>query len=515
MELLKQILITGKGRPAALFILLWSMTMNILTELPASWTPLHKPWSVIPEYFGSPFASGRQLLFDGYQKEYPRVPLAQPVTIVAIDEKSLQDFGQWPWPRYRLAELIQATAKYQPAAVGLDLYMPEFDQTSPPQVAKGLKAEHRALAEQLQRLPSNETVLAQSFRQVPTVLSAAGFDQPAYTTTSGMRTWPVQVVGAEKLPAFSRRFEQVLASLPELQAAASGQALVSVDLENGLVRHVPLVMSLADQAVPSLALEMFRVATGADEVRTHINERGIASVGVADLSVPTLPNGTIPLHFAKHQSMASRYVSASDVMQGKVEPNMLSGKLVLLGLTGSGLNDMRTTAIGEMVPGIEIQAQLIESLFDGRVLQRPHWFKWAETLALLLVGSIMIWYVPRPHSVFSAYLRKVPKSSLWLTLATNSLIIWIGYQIFIHTGMLFDAASFFLIISAVMGSLISTVLAEIDNLKKSQEDARHEEALQQARIDGERAILARLPSIQTFSSDANTFHLPSEQDTRA
>ena len=515
MELLKQILITGRGRPAALFVLLWSLALNILTELPPSWAPLHKPWSLVTEYFGSPFASGRHLLFDGYQKEYPREAKSQPVTIVAIDEKSLQAFGQWPWPRYRLAELIQAIAQHQPAAVGLDLYMPEFDQTSPGEVAKGLKPEHRALAQQLQRLPSNETVLAQAFRQVPTVLSAAGFDHPAYTTTAGMRTWPVQIDGADKLPDFSRRFEQVLASLPELQAAASGQALVSVDLENGLVRHVPLVMSLADQAVPSLALEMFRVATGSTAVQAHTNARGIVSVSVADLTVPTLPKGNIPLHFAKHKSMVSRYVSASDVIQGHVDPSMLSGKLVLLGLTGSGLSDMRTTAIGETVPGIEIQAQVIESLFDGRILQRPYWFKWAETLALLLVGGVLIWYVPRPDSILATYLRKVPKSSLWLTLATNSLIIWVGYQIFIHTGLLFDAASFFLIISAVMGSLISTVLAEIDNLKKTQDDARHEEALQQARIEGERAILASLNSSEPFTGDSNNFHFSSDQEIRA
>jgi len=250
MGWLKQILILGRGRPAALFILLWSVTMNILTELPPSWSPLHRPWNLVTQYFGSPFASGRNLLFDGYQKEHPRQARSQPVTIVAIDEKSLQVFGQWPWPRYRVAELIQAIGSHQPAAVGLDIYMPEHDQTSPEQVAKGLSSEHQDLAKQLSQLPSNETVLAKSLQDVPSVLSAAGFDYQAYTTSAGMRTWPVSLTGGEALPAFSRRFDQVLASLPELQAAASGQALVSVDLENGVVRHVPLVMSLSDQAVP-------------------------------------------------------------------------------------------------------------------------------------------------------------------------------------------------------------------------------------------------------------------------
>jgi adenylate cyclase len=501
MELIKKILITGKGRPAALFILLWSLAMNILTELPPSWPHLHRPWSLVTEYFGSPFASGRNLLFDGYQKEFPREPQSQPVTIVAVDEKSLQAFGQWPWPRYRLGELVQAIAKHQPAAVGLDIYMPELDQTSPAQVAKGLKAEHQTLARDLSRLPSNESVLAQALRQTPSVLSAAGFDYPAYTTTSGMRIWPVMIEGADKLPVFSRRFDQVLASLPELQAAASGQALVSVDLENGLVRHVPLVMNLADQAVPTLALEMLRVATGSPSVNVRVNSRGVEAVEVADLSVPTLPKGDIQLHFAKHKAMASRYVSAADVLQGKVDPLMLSGKLVLVGLTGAGLNDMRTTAIGETVPGIEIQAQIIESFFDGRILQRPHWFKWAETLVLLFVGGVLIWYVPKPRSLLATYLRKVPKSSLWLTLATNSLIICIGYRIFVNTGLLFDAASVFLIVSAVMGSLVSTVLAEMDNLKKSQ-DVRHEEVLQEVRVTHERAIQASQHSGESISSSS-------------
>lgn len=249
-------------------------------------------------------------------------------------------------------------------------------------------------------------------------------------------------------------------------------------------------------------------------MQTHINTRGIEFVGVADLTVPTLPQGNIPLHFARHASMASRYVSASDVLHGQIDSHMLAGKLVLLGLTGAGLSDMRTNAIGETVPGIEIQAQIIESLFDGRILQRPYWFKWAETLALLCIGGMLIWYVPRPDSLLATYLRKVPKSSLWLTLATNSLIIWIGYRIFIHTGLLFDAASFFLIISAVMGSLVSTVLAEIDNLKKSHEDARHEEALQQARIEGERAVLASLNNSDMPSVDLHSYSFVSDQELR-
>ena len=113
--------------------------------------------------------------------------------------------------------------------------------------------------------------------------------------------------------------------------------------------------------------------------------------------------------------------------------------------------------------------------------------------------------------MLATYLRKVPKSSLWLTLATNSFIIWIGYRIFVTTGLLFDAASFFLIVSAVMGSLVSTVLAEIDNLKKSPPDVRHEDPLQLSRPQGERAVLDNLQSHNTAAPDQNT---SAEPETR-
>lgn len=486
MNFIRRLLTSGKGRPVAIGILLWTLLINTLTELPPTWENLPWPVEKVVDAVGSPFTTGRNLLFDGYQKEHTRKQQSQPVTIVAIDEKSLQELGQWPWPRYRLAQLLDAIAVHKPAAVGLDIYMPEADQTSPDKVALGLGPEHKTLAQQLSQLPPNDARLSEALRRTPSVLSAAGFDFKAFTTTEGMRTWPVTLEGDDTLPVFVRRFDQVLASLPQLQAAASGQAVVSVDLENGVVRHIPLVMNLSDQPVSTLAIEMLRVATHSPSVNVKLSPAGVSAVEVADLSVPTLAKGDIRLHFAKHADMASRHVSATDVLSGKVDPEMLNGKLVLLGLTGAGLNDMRTTAIGETVPGIEIQAQVIESLFDGRILMRPQWLKWAESGALLFFGGLLIWYIPRPRSAFALYLRKVPQSGLWLTLGTNALIAAIGLQVFIKTAYLFDAASFFLVLGGVMGSLVSSSLADMDIRKKATQLAQQEQALQEARLAGER-----------------------------
>ena len=429
----------------------------------------------INDGFGGPFRSARQFLFDGYQMRSPRQPNAQPVAIVEIDEASLAKVGQWPWPRNKLAQLIDAIGRYEPAAIGLDIYMPEPDQTSPARVAANLPPEAAHLAKSLEGLPSHESVLAEALRRQTTVLGAAGLDQASFTTSAGLRTAPLNVLSGDPL-FLVRRFEHVLASLPELQAAATGQAVLSVDLEGGVVRRIPLVMAVGDRLVPGLPIEMLRTASGSSAIDVTAGASGIETVGVAELNVPTQANGEIWLHYAPIKSSIGRYVSAVDILEGKTAPDVLAGKLVLLGLTGTGLNDMRMTALGELVPGIEIQAQVIEALFDGRFLLRPWWMKWVETAGLLICGLLLVWYVPRTDSRFASYLKMVPRASLWLTLGLNSLLITCGYLIFRQSGYLVDASSYFLVLSGVMGSLISSAMIEIANeaeaLAKEQQRMR-------------------------------------------
>jgi CHASE2 domain-containing sensor protein len=257
----------------------------------------------------------------------------------------------------------------------------------------------------------------------------------------------------------------VLASLPELQAAAHGQAMLNVALEQGTVRRIPLIMGLGDKLVPSLPIEMLRVATGSSAVEVFADKSGIKAVGVADVQVPTQPDGDIWLHFASIQSTQSRYVSASDVLEGKVNADRFRNKLVLVGLTGTGLTDMRTTALGELVPGIEIQAQVIETIFEGRYLLRPIWLKWAEIAFIAAFGVLLIWYVPRTESRLVVFMRTVPKASAIVGVSLNLALLAICVVLFRYFGLLADAASIFIILSAVMGSFFTTSLGDSDAQK--------------------------------------------------
>jgi adenylate cyclase len=460
LAFIRTLLRARKGRPAALTVLLCLSVLNLCSEWPddiARPALVDKIGDVLPNSFGT----ARRILFDHYQRRFPRIPTAQPVTIVAIDEKTLADVGQWPWPRNRLASLIDAIAAHKPLAIGLDIYMPEPDQTSPDKVADNLPRSAAALAAGLRALPSHEAILARSLQAAPTVLGAAAFDRAAFTTSTDLRSAPVLVHGIDPLRRV-QRFDYVLASLPELQAAAHGQAMLNVTLEQGVVRHIPLIMGLGEKLVPGLAIEMLRVATGSSTVDVYADTSGVQAVGVADVQVPTQSDGDIWLHFASIQSTQDRYVSARDVLQGKVGADRFRNKLVLIGLTGSGLTDMRTTALGELVPGIEIQAQVIETIFEGSFLRRPAWLKWAESAFIMAVGLLIIWYVPRTDSRFAVFMRTVPKASAVLGLLLNLLILSSGFLFFRYFGLLVDAASIFIILSAVMSCFFSTALLHED-----------------------------------------------------
>jgi adenylate cyclase len=460
-----------QGRPVALVVLFALSLLNLTSEWPSD-IPRPAFVDTLDDALPDSFKTARQLLFDQYQRHFPRIPAAQPVTIVEIDEETLASVGQWPWPRNRLAGLIDAIAAHKPLAIGLDIYMPEPDQTSPDRVADNLPKTAGALAAGLRALPSHDAILAGSLRAAPTILGAAALDHAAFATHTTLRTAPFLVHGGDPLDHV-RHFDYVLASLPELQAAAHGQALLSVALEQGVVRHIPLVLGLGDRLVPSLPMEMLRVATGSTALEVYSDTSGVQAVGVADVEVPTQPGGDIWLHFASIRSTLGRYVSARDILEGRVDADRIRDKLVLVGLTGAGVTDMRTTPLGELVPGIEIQAQVIETIFEGRFLRRPTWLKWTESGFIMTFGLLIVWYVPRKKSRLAQFIQTVPKGVAMVGLSLHLLNLVCCFYIFVRFGFLVDAAAIFIILSAVMGCFLSPALLHL------QEQARADAALAQ------------------------------------
>jgi adenylate cyclase len=340
-----------------------------------------------------PLQGLRHNVFDQYQRWQPRTYQEVPVRIIDIDDESLTRLGQWPWPRTRIAELVERLRGAGAAAIAFDVMFAEPDRTSPSAILKIWNPDPE-LRRHLAALPDHDAVLAQSLAGGGVVLGHAllrAGRPPAHLAT------PFRVVdlGPSPLP-YLHAFKSTVAALPELQDAAAGNgAITFVPDSDGVVRRVPLLLRLGDRALPTLAAEALRVGQGAVNLMVKTDAEtatGIQSVRTGALEVPTTPDGQVWVHYTRPQ--AARYVPAWKVLAGEVPAELLNGHILLVGTSAQGLMDLRFSPLGGLIPGVESHAQAIEQTLLGAHLARPHWAPGLEVLGIvaggLLVGFIGI-----------------------------------------------------------------------------------------------------------------------------
>lgn len=336
--------------------------------------------------------------FDQYQRWQPRAHQPVPVRIVDIDEASLQRLGQWPWSRTRLAQIVQRLGEHGAAAIGFDVVLSEPDRSSPRLASRewALSPEVRA---ELAHLPDHDAVLAQAIAQQPVVLGFALSQGTAPGAATAPADPPYRYVWlGEPAPEALHAAAGAVPLLPPLQAAAQGLgALAFVPDGDGVVRRVPLALSLAGQPAPSLVAELLRVAQGE---RNHLLRRAdgqppaLAGVRIGALDLPTNARGEMWLHYAAMP--AELYVPAWRLLAGEVDPALFKDHIVLVGSSAQGLLDLRLNALGQVMPGVEAHAQALAQALTGQHLQRPSWTLTAEALlvvlgcaALVLIGAFM------------------------------------------------------------------------------------------------------------------------------
>lgn len=332
----------------------------------------------------------RNFTFDHLQRLHPRPATDAPVTVVDIDETSLQRLGQWPWPRTRVAELVRVVNAGGPAAIGFDVIFGEPDRTSPQAVSQTW-ALSPAVRRAVDALPDHDDVLAAALREAPVVLGHALRHEPGGTLTPSTRD-PNRyaVLGASPLP-YLHGFEGVSAALPRLAEAAAGQgALTFMADGDGVVRRVPLVLKLGEVPVPSLSAEMLRVGQGARNTVLRMapaEGTGLAEVRIGAVAVPVTPRGEAWVHYRRPSP--DRTVPAWQVLAGEVPPQAWAGRLVLVGSSAQGLLDLRFSPLGGAMPGVEAHAQLLEQALTGTALMRPGWARAAELLLLVAGGTVL------------------------------------------------------------------------------------------------------------------------------
>ncbi len=416
--------------------------------------------------------------FDVYQALAPRRVESLPVIIVQIEEKSLAAFGQWPWPRTTLARLVRAIASYQPAAIGLDLLMPEPDRLSPEQLLAHAGYQAPELARQLAALPSHDEALAGALAATPSVLGIAGSHD---TTGMTLRAPPFIVQGANAAATPDvNRFAAVSASIDVLDRAAAGHGLLSVDAADGVIRRIPLVSSIGGTLAPALAIEMLRVAVKAPALRLLADGASVRGIAVGDFIAPTEDDGAVRPYYSPRDGR--RFVAAVDILEGRVDPERLRNKLVLIATTAFGLVDYQNTPLGYEMPGAEIHAQLLENLYDGTLLTRPRWANAIEVALFLVAGSLLIFVTP----VWP------PRRAALLAAGSMLLPMGVGFAVFGTQRLLLDAVTPTLGIALLFAALLVQTLVEADRRRKALEMQVQRQREREARMAGELDAAARI-----------------------
>ena len=382
--------------------------------------------------------------FDSLQRLWPRqMEAVQPVRIVDIDEASLQTLGQWPWPRTALAKLVDELTDLGAAAIAFDIVFPEPDRLSPRLVMQGVPSVNQ------QDLADNDAIFAQAIRGRPVVLAfaAAGNGNPvALPKKAGFAQ-----TGADASAA-PPRLTGLTANIGMLNQAASGLGAINIDLarDQGVARKVPLLLSTGEGMLPALVPEALRIAQGADTFLLHASdetENAIESLVIGDIEVPLAEDGSFHVYY--RANTASSYVSAERVLSGTdrdaLRP-LVEGHIVFIGTSAVGLHDVRTTALGEAVPGVSIHAQITEQILSGTFLTRPEWAAGGEFVYAGLSGLLLacLGVLVKPGRTVAAFLGLVG--------ATLFAVVWA----FRYQGLLLDAT--FPLLALTMAFLSATAL---------------------------------------------------------
>jgi serine phosphatase RsbU (regulator of sigma subunit)/CHASE2 domain-containing sensor protein len=404
--------------------------------------------------------------FDVVERVWPRASDSARVAIVDIDEKSLAQYGQWPWPRHLMAELIRRIAQGNPRVLGIAIVLAERDRLSAREIARELPGLPAALADALAQLPPGDRDLAEAMAAVPTVLALAPGREEVPGSSGLIQRPAIRQVGDDPTP-FLKSYKSMVQSRPDLRGAASAAGAIAVEPDgDGVVRRLALAVAYQQTIVPSFALEVVRVGGGEQATTIDTGALGIKSVSIGGTTIPTDRRGRAILHFAP--SLA-RYISASDVLDPAFDPAELRGQVVLLGVAGIGIAGLRQTPLG-LVRAVDLHAQLIESILVGDLLRRPPLLDWFELSAALAAGLAVVWLLRYAS----------PLQAVGVAAAIAAALFGVELALFRFADRLFDSTFPVLTLLGALGVML------IGHLRAAQTELVREREAKQ-RVEGELA----------------------------
>jgi adenylate cyclase len=359
------------------------------------------------------------------------------VVIVDIDEASLAAEGQWPWPRRKIAALSDALFDdYGIRALGFDVLFAEPERSAELQLIEQIAsgplagdAERLVQLEQIRREHEGARVLAESLNARDIVLGYVFKQRPGASepATSGELPAGISFDDARIRDHGWLRPGGYAANIAILQQAAVGGGFFDTPLtdEDGVVRRVPLFQYYDGQLYGSLSFALARLAQGAPPVQFAFGRdegAGLRYVMLGETRIPLDAQGAVLIPF-RGPLGSFRYVSATDVLNGRAPAHALDGAIVLVGASASGLQDVRAVPVASEYIGVEAHANLVSGLLDGTIPSRPQRSALLEIAALLVIALVTALVLQRlaPLAGFALFLGLVAIA------ITVNLMLWSRY----------------------------------------------------------------------------------------
>ncbi len=344
------------------------------------------------------------------------------VVIIDIDEQSLANQGRWPWPRDKLANLVDILFDhYGVEVLGFDVVFaePDEDRILQPYRQKLLNGE--TVSDEIQQLlarPGRDEIFASALSRHNVVLGYT-MDRVAKFESTGQLPTPlfedVDLISETDAPLAAR----FTSNLPILQSVAHGgffSLIGNVD-SDGTYRRISLLNKFDGKLYEAFSLSVARhyLGTEVEPVVADREDLDYAGLEFLDLGFNVISvdaNASVYVPFRGNQG-SFRYISADEVLKKSVtQPEDLEGIIALVGTSADGLVDLRPTPVQSVYPGVEIHANLVAGLMDGAFKIQPEWVRGGETLVVVAVGLLLTFLLPW-------------LSAFWMTLVTASFSILI------------------------------------------------------------------------------------------
>jgi adenylate cyclase len=374
-----------------------------------------------------------------------RIQPGNEVVIVGIDEKSLDEGGRWPWPRSKLAELVDRLTAANAAVIGFDAF---FDK---PDASVDLKALLEAAAADPKRSArdllaaqlGNDVRFADAIKASGRVVLAHFFE---YGTGGGgipptelarIAEVSTRTRGGARLTAY-RQPAAVHLSIGLLQSAAVGSGSVNNFPDpDGMYRRVPLVIPIGEDVnATAFSIEVLRRYLGGVPAMLDVAPDAIR-FRLGDMPLPIDAGGEMWVSYlGPPRTFPS--VSAADVLAGRFDPAAVAGKIAIVGFTATGLADEIPTPFARRAAGVELHATVIDDILRGRMLWQPAWVPLVEAGVIVLLGLLLgLALTPVRGLAGTAIAAVVAAGYLWVTqhlFVTRGLLLGAIYPL---TGILF------------------------------------------------------------------------------